>query len=138
MRNHSNKEWVLLFKASFWSGISRILILFFKLKHFSFLLGKPHLESSDEPVKNTKKTLSDIGLAIQRASRFVPWRCKCYEQAVAVKIMLNNRNIQSTMYYGVFKDENNELKAHAWVRSGNEIVTGKKGIHKFKVVGKFS
>ncbi|MBI9036372.1 MAG: lasso peptide biosynthesis protein, partial [Bacteroidales bacterium] len=36
------------------------------------------------------------------------------------------------------KDKDEQLKAHAWVRCGNIIVTGKKGMTKFTVVGTFT
>jgi hypothetical protein len=131
-------EWLLFLKAIFWTGIARILIVFFKLKQFSFILGRHMAESVHTNSEKNIKTLSSVGLAIRRASRLVPWRCKCYEQGIAAKIILRKYGIETTFYYGVTKDKDKKLIAHAWVRSGEYIVTGKKGMKQFTVVGTFT
>ena len=38
--------------------------------------------------------------------------------------MLEKRNIESTLYLGIAKDEKGELIAHAWLRSGPFYVSG--------------
>jgi hypothetical protein len=138
VRGHRIKEWQFLFKAIFWTGIARLLIVLFKLKKFSFILGKHMEESTFIHSEQNKEILFQIGLAVRRASRVVPWRCKCYEQGIAAKVMLQKRGIESTIYFGVAKDEEEKLKAHAWVRSGVTIVCGKSGMNNFKVVGTFA
>jgi hypothetical protein len=52
--------------------------------------------------------------------------------------MLGRRNVQSTLYLGLAKDEKDQMVAHAWVRCGNKIVTGKAGMERFTVVACFS
>jgi hypothetical protein len=134
----SKKEWNLFFKAIFWTGIACGLIMCFKLKKFSFLLGKHMEETVHRSSGDNMELLSAVGLAIRRASRVVPWRCKCYEQGIAAKIILRKYGIETTFYYGVAKDKDEKLIAHAWVRSGEYIVTGKKGMKRFTVVGTFA
>ncbi len=138
VKGHSQKEWSLFFIAIFWTGIARILIVFFKLKQFSFILGKHMKESAHTNSDADIGIILPIGLAIRRAGRVVPWRCKCYEQAVAAKIILKRKGINSTLYYGVAKSKDEKLKAHAWVRCGTHIVTGKKGMKQFAIVGTFA
>jgi thiazole synthase ThiGH ThiG subunit len=52
--------------------------------------------------------------------------------------MLERRRIYSTLYLGTGKNEKGELIAHAWLRSGSEIVTGGEEMKEFTVVGSFS
>jgi hypothetical protein len=82
--------------------------------------------------------LKSVSVAISRASRYVPWRCKCYEQAIAAKVILRGYGLETTLYYGVAKDPDNKLIAHAWVRCGDYIVTGRPGMKRFTVVGTFA
>jgi len=46
--------------------------------------------------------------------------------------------ISSTLYIGVGKDEERKLTAHAWLRCGPFIVTGKEEMKRFTPVAFFS
>jgi len=48
-----------------------------------------------------------ISVAIIRSSRRSPWRAKCFEQALAAKMMLRRRNLQSTISFAVTKTVTN-------------------------------
>jgi hypothetical protein len=54
--------------------------------------------------------------------------------------MLEKYNIPSTIYFGIMKDPENpsELKAHAWLKVGEFIATGREGHKSFKVVNFYS
>lgn len=85
-----------------------------------------------------KQRASAIGLAVTRASRYSPWRAKCFEQALAALLMLRRRRLQCIIYFGVDKKNNNgELIAHAWLSSNGQIITGGKHTHQYTIVGKF-
>ncbi len=128
----------LFLKAVCWTGIARILILFVPLRRFSFLLGTHMKETPNISSAENLDLLKKVALAIIRTSRFVPWRCLCYEQAIAAKMILRKYGLETTMYYGVAKDQDKKLIAHAWVRCGNYIVTGGRGMNIFTVVGTFA
>jgi hypothetical protein len=134
----SSKDWGLFMKSVFWTGIARILIVFIPLKRFAFILGTHMRETPETPVGENLKLLKTVGTAISRASRYVPWRCKCYEQAISAKVILRGYGLETTLYYGVAKDPDNKLIAHAWVRCGDYIVTGRPGMKRFTVVGTFA
>ena len=67
-----------------------------------------------------------IGEAVKRASKNVPYRAVCIQQAVAAKIMLGRRGIPSVMHFGVGRteDEDEKICAHAWLATANVEVTG--------------
>lgn len=52
----------------------------------------------------------------------VPWRALCFESALALRMMLARRGIESTLHYGLLPGE--ELKAHVWLSVGGETVIG--------------
>jgi hypothetical protein len=138
IKNVRFNDWWLFFKAVWWTGIARVLIVFVPLKRFSFLLGTHMKETPVSPANENMDLLKSVSIAISRASRYVPWRCKCYEQAIAAKVILRGYGIETTLYYGVAKDQDNKLIAHAWVRCGDYIVTGRPGMKRFTVVGTFA
>jgi len=82
-----------------------------------------HAETSLEPVLSNG--MRNVEQAIRRASRFTLHESKCYDQALTGKLMLKRRGLPSTLYFGLAKDTSNLLKAHAWVRCGNRIITGR-------------
>jgi len=82
-----------------------------------------------------RRQSKQIGTAVRRASRNVPWKTRCFVEAIAAKRMLKRRNIPCNVYLGLKKIEiieNGEhmedLDAHAWVVSGDFVVTGGQGV----------
>lgn len=65
-----------------------------------------------------------IGWAIATAARHVPWRADCLIQAMAAKAWLRRRGLAGDFYLGVAKDARGAFAAHAWLRSGDVVVTG--------------
>ncbi|KKI91464.1 stage V sporulation protein S [Bacillus sp. SA1-12] len=127
----------LLMESFFYLGIGKYLksIPFSKVAP---TLGK-HMEETtfDPPVVN-KKVLPKISQAIQIMSRYTFWESQCLVKAIAAMKMLEKRQIESTLYLGTARDQNGELIAHAWLRSGPYYITGFEEMHKFTVVGKFA
>lgn len=64
-------------------------------------------------------------------ARVAPWltrpRHACLAQAIAASRMLSRRGIHWTLTIGVGR-QSAGLNAHAWLRCGNRIVTGRRGI----------
>ncbi|MBW3495091.1 MULTISPECIES: lasso peptide biosynthesis B2 protein [Bacillus] len=83
-------------------------------------------------------TLKKVSEAISIMSRYTFWESQCLVKAIAGMKMLEKRHIESTIYLGTAKDNNGELIAHAWLRSGSFYVTGLEGMEKFTVVGSFA
>ncbi len=81
--------------------------------------------------------LKNISWAITTMSRQVLWKSVCLDQAVAGKIMLWRRGIHSTLYLGLAKKDDDELLAHAWLRSGEIILTGWREKDNYAVVATF-
>ena len=71
-------------------------------------------------------------------SRHTLWESQCLVKAIAGMKMLEKRNIESTLYLGMAKDEKGKLIAHAWLRSGAIYVSGAEVMERFTVVAKFA
>ncbi|MGE7683283.1 lasso peptide biosynthesis B2 protein [Peribacillus simplex] len=113
------------------------------LKSISFskvapTLGEQMKESSYELNAADKEILANISRAINIMSRYTIWESQCLVKAMAAMKMLEKREIDSTLYLGTAKDENGELIAHAWLRSGPFYITGAEVMDRFTVVSKFS
>jgi hypothetical protein len=75
--------------------------------------------------------------AIRRASRYTLHSSKCYDQALSAKALLGQMGLPATIYFGLAKESENQLMAHAWVRCGESIISGKAGMERFTVVACF-
>jgi hypothetical protein len=82
---------------------------------------------------------AEIGLAISRITRHVPFRVVCLQQAFAALLMLRRRGVTATVHMGAKRDLNyKHLKAHAWCCSGAVPVTGFPTAYEFTAVATFS
>ena len=66
----------------------------------------------------------DIGWAVTRAARYVPFKAVCLPQAMAAQVMLKRRGVQSVMHFGAAKGTDKPLDAHAWLDAAGVEVTG--------------
>ena len=65
-------------------------------------------------------------------------RHKCLVQATVAQYLLKKRGIATTLYLGVCKGEDGEMKAHAWLRYGQWLVTGAGARRGYQEVARFS
>ena len=68
----------------------------------------------------------DIGWAVRRMAAHAPFKALCLQQALAAKMMLRRRGIQSALHFGVNRDNlpGASLEAHAWLDVADAQVTG--------------
>lgn len=128
---------LLLLEALIMLGWARCmkLIKFRKLTRILNLeIAETELQSNDY----NKSTIDKVSEAIGIMSRHTIWESMCLVRALAAMKMLERRKIYSTLYLGTGKNKNGELIAHAWLRSGSDIVTGGEEMKDFTVVGAFS
>lgn len=119
-----------------WLGLARGSVLLFPFRSLTPYLGGLNQETSEVSLQSELAVVDQIAWAIATSSRYTPWRSNCLARAIAAKIMLRRRRITSTLYLGL-KRNADQLEAHAWLRSGEKIVTGGENQHQFKVVSFF-
>ncbi|SDF15696.1 hypothetical protein SPACI_011840 [Sporomusa acidovorans DSM 3132] len=128
---------LLLLYVFFLLAIVRLLIVLVPFRYITTYLGK-HMQESPYADDNENIFINQVGWAILAVSRHTPFESKCLVQAITGKILLRRRHLKNTMYLGVAKNLENQMMAHAWLRSGNVIVTGGDISNKFTVVAKFA
>ena len=113
----------------------RILLLL-PYKYMKGFLGgyNKTCEGGPADIKESRK----ISMYIRHIGNRLPWKCSCLVNALAAKIMLRKRGIPATVYFGMTRGNEKELITHAWVKSGDFLVTGRDEEHEYKTVGYFS
>ena len=135
-------EKVLLLEAFYRLLAARLSLFIFPFRKIAPRMGEHMKETPVEEQPQYNETLLCIQRALRRAARHTPWESACLVQSIAGKRMLKRRKIPSTLYLGLAKEKNEKrkLKAHAWLRSGNIILTGQEGVSlsTFTVVSMFA
>jgi hypothetical protein len=70
------------------------------------------------------ETAREVGWAVTRSARWVPFRAVCLPQAMAAQFMLRRRGIASVMHFGAGRGTQKPLDAHAWLDAAGVEVTG--------------
>lgn len=115
-------------------GISRIIILIVPFRVISSWIGILNKETPIVNSKNKTDSLIRIRKMILRVSFKTPWESNCLTQALCAHWILRLKSIEHTTYIGVKLSKSNTLESHAWLRSGNTIITGHNGFEKYTVV----
>ncbi|WP_211746780.1 lasso peptide biosynthesis B2 protein [Paenibacillus sp. Marseille-Q4541] len=139
-RSFLKQKWAvkrMIVEAILFLGYARVMN-FLPFARIAPLLGTEQQETTYErhPVK--ERTALHISKVIYMVSKHTPWKSECMVSGIAAMKMLKRRNIESTLYFGIAKNEHQQLIAHAWLRCGTLYVTGAEGIENFTVVNKFA
>ena len=129
-----NRKWKLLvLEALLELARARVLkLLPFKVS--ARTLGVRREESSHMRRAEDERTLYEVSKAVGWLARHTPWESKCMEKAIAARNMLVRRGISCTLYFGMGRDPSGRLVAHAWLRSGTYVVTGRQEMQSFTPV----
>lgn len=129
---------ILVFAIFLLIRIIRLLIIIIPSKHLAILLGRKMEESPVVLDSTSQLRALKTGWALNVISNHTRWDKKCLARAITGQIILRILHIPSTLYLGVAKDESNNMIAHAWLRSGEHIITGSFEGDQFKCVSYFS
>ena len=127
------ERWCLV-EALLWLGIMRAALWLLSFKQIARLLGfsvgEYHLPPSASELEATQR----IGWAVRATAPHVPWQSLCLAQALAAAAMLRRRCLPGTLYLGVAKGRDGKVQAHAWLRCGDDILTGGRSYQRFVVM----
>ena len=129
---------LLLLEATIWLGILRMAILTVPFRLLARHCGRHMTEAPAVEDLERDDLLKRVSWAVAVMSRYLPWESKCLARALAAKMMLKCRGIPSTLYLGLARDRDKELRAHAWLRSGTVFLAGSRGKNRFTVVSTFT
>lgn len=83
------------------------------------------------------KIAREIGWAVTRAARHVPFKAVCLPQAMAAHRMLARRGIDSAVHFGARRSDEKPIDAHAWVDAAGVEVTGYPLVEGMTEIGAF-
>jgi hypothetical protein len=135
MNNRALIDYILFVEAWFLLHFAKLVILFMPFKKIASRMGRLQIESTHD-LQSMEKT-TQIEHAVRRASRYTFYNSKCYDKALTAKALLFQIGLPATIYFGLAKEADNQLSAHAWVRCGNKIITGKAGMERFTIIACF-
>ncbi|MFC2152307.1 lasso peptide biosynthesis B2 protein [Bacteroidota bacterium] len=125
----------ILNRTFLWLIYAFILVRIIPLKWFSHLLGEFKKETKSDFSNSQIIIIDKLKKNIRRIKKQLPWKLKCFEEAIAAKKVLEKYEITTTIYLGVAKKTDNNLIAHAWLKNDSYFIVGKKGNDKYSVVG---
>lgn len=134
MINNRHKKLTLM--AYLLTGYYRLCVLCFPFEKLKKMLGIINEESTQSESINNYKEAKLIQWVVNHVAHNSPWDSKCLVQAWTAQRLLKNKNISSTLYLGVGKDDEGKMIAHAWLRSGQLYVTGGNG-EGYAIVARF-
>ena len=73
--------------------------------------------------------IGKVTRSVRLCSRHIP-HASCLTQALATQTLLRLRGLDSQLRFGVDKDENDKLMAHAWIEVDGKIIIGKLSRHR--------
>lgn len=139
-RRRSRVERLLLVEAFLLLGVAWLLVQTVPFRWLTATLGKTMHESATTLSATDLELAGLTGAAVRAAANHTPWPSVCLPQAVAAQWMLRRRRIAATLYLGVAKAPTATpgLAAHAWLRCGDQILTGAAGRQQYTVVTTFA
>lgn len=131
---------ILFIEAYATLAVVRIEMAMFTFKYMSRRLAQsPQIAEPPELTGPQLDRARLIGAVIELAGSNTPWKSACLARAFAAHRMLKKRAIPGVFYLGAAKEkEEKNLKAHAWTRCADSIITGAAGHEAFTVISSFS
>ncbi len=114
-------KWLLM-RAVGWLAVARVMMFLMSFQRLAARLSVS--EDVTEPEADPE-VLSKVSWAVAAAANNVPWRSDCFPQTIAASKILRKYGYESTIHLGVERVGDDELAGHAWLTSGDVVVTGR-------------
>jgi hypothetical protein len=126
----------VLIEAVAWLLVARLSLIFVSFPRLARRFGTVvapadpralRAKSANEP--DQARVAEEVGWAVTRAARHVPFNAVCLPQAMAARIMLKRRGVDSVLHFGarIGRDkmgQDKPIDAHAWLDAAGVEVTG--------------
>ena len=121
----------VLIEAVAWLLVARLSLIFVSFprlaRQFGTLVAPTDaraLRAKSDNENDQARIAEEIGWAVTRAARHVPFNAVCLPQAMAARIMLKRRGIESVLHFGAKVGQDKPIDAHAWLDAAGVEVTG--------------
>jgi hypothetical protein len=126
-----NRRRLLLLEAAGWLLVARLALVLIPFPRLAPRLGafvSPQEARAAQArwpqTPDRAEQAQIVGWAVTRAARYVPFKAVCLPQAMAARIVLKRRGIESVMHFGAARGEEKPIDAHAWLDAAGVEVTG--------------
>ena len=101
---------------------ARTLVRFVPLARWRDRLGD--LGGDTPPALSKRDDIRLVRQAMDRATRNAPVGFACLPRALAARRMLRRRGIEPSLHIGIARDPHAAERLHAWLKVGDDFVTG--------------
>lgn len=135
-----NRRRVLAVEAVVCLAVARLALVIVPFPKLARRLGtaippqNAHANSEADP--RAVGIAQDIGWAVTRAARYLPFSAVCLPQALAARMMLKRRGVGSVLHFGA-TTQAQRIKAHAWLDAAGVKVTGYPVAKEFVEIARF-
>ena len=137
------KPWRVLLNSTYYEVFmtllyARILTLFYPFKKTASKMASPL--NKQQEFRNKSEIVGEaiqLSQIVKSISKKVPFRAKCFEQALSLQILLKRKKIASDIVFGLHSKEE-KLAAHAWCICHGVTLSGEKGKEQFEVIKSFT
>ena len=124
-----NHRRALVLEAVAWLWLARLALIFIPFPRLARRLGTLVAPDDTRALRaaatpDQTHLAGEIGWAVTRSARYVPFKAVCLPQAMAARIMLKRRGVSSVLHFGAAKGTDKPLDAHAWLDAAGVEVTG--------------
>ena len=102
-----NRRRILVVEAVAWLLLARLALIFIPFPRLARRLGAfvaPNdaraLQAKTKGSQEQIELAEEIGWAVTRSARYVPFKAVCLPQAMAARIMLKRRGVTSVLHFG--------------------------------------
>lgn len=117
-------------EALFWNILFRIGMFIVPFRYMIPILSKSGRKKKD----NICYQAAEVKWGLQCVKRYFPQITNCWSQGSAGMMMLKLRGIPSDLFLGVLKEPSGKMKAHAWLKQENLMMSGGKNHQLYAVV----
>jgi Transglutaminase-like superfamily len=121
----TGREKLLFFEACILLLLSNLSVNTMAFRNIdSYLKAHRNNRTRDAMVRSDdiKNDIKLVDLSLSRAANALPWNSTCLSRSIAQLIMLRRRGIPAVLFAGVKSLEDSSLSAHAWVRTGDDVM----------------
>ncbi len=119
------REKLLFFEACILLLVSNLSVKTIAFRNIeSYLQAHWNKRTRDGIVRSddAKNDIKLVDLSLSRAANALPWNSMCLSRSITQLIMLRRRGIPAVLFAGVKSLEDSSLSAHAWVRTGDDLM----------------
>jgi hypothetical protein len=113
----------LAVEAGFMLTFFRVALSFLPMQKLTTWMSGADFAEPSLSERRKAQILRRVEWSIDAVVRHAPLKFVCFPQSLAAYFMLRRRHIASRLFYGVTRDEE-QLKAHTWVKVGDRTIAG--------------